>query len=65
MSTVAEHPEREIATFRVRLLEDGRVLIFIDVRSRSGLLLTRLERPVARLLQRGITRSALRRLARA
>jgi uncharacterized protein (UPF0548 family) len=62
--TVAGHPERGIATFRVRLHEDGRVLVLIDVCSRPGLLLTRLGRPVARLSQRGITRSALRRLAR-
>jgi uncharacterized protein (UPF0548 family) len=62
--TVAGHPERGIATFRVRLLEDGRVQVLIDARSQPGLLLTRLERPVARLFQRGITRSALRRLAR-
>lgn len=63
-ATVTGHPECGIATFRVRLDGDGRVLVLVDARSRPGLLLTRLGRPMARLFQRGITKAALRRLSR-
>lgn len=61
--TLQGHPERGVATFRVRLDEAGAVTVAIDARSRPGLRLTRLGRPIARALQRGLTRSALRRLA--
>ncbi|HEX6509417.1 MAG TPA: DUF1990 family protein [Chloroflexota bacterium] len=62
-ATIAGHPECGIATFQVRLHTGGPVLILVDARSRPGLLLTRLGRPVARAFQRGITKAALRRLA--
>lgn len=61
--TLRGHPECGIATFGVRLDGKGTVTVFIDARSRPGLLLTRLGRPIARAFQRAITRAALRRLA--
>ena len=61
--TLQGHPERGVASFRVQLAEAGAVTVLIDARSRPGLLLTRLGRPIARALQRGLTRAALRRLA--
>lgn len=64
-ATVSGHPECGVETFRVRLLRDGSVLVLIDGRSRPGLLLTRLGRPAARAVQRGVTKAALRRVARA
>lgn len=63
--TLEGHPERGIATFRVRLDEAGGVTILIDARSRPGLLLTRIIRPIARALQRTLTQAALHRLAAA
>lgn len=63
-ATIVGHPERGIETFRVRLQSDGRVMVVVDARSRPGILLTRLGYPAARLFQRGLTESALRRLAR-
>ena len=61
--TLQGHPERGVATFRVRLDAAGAVTVLIDARSRPGLLLTRLGRPIARGFQRALTRAALRRLA--
>lgn len=63
-ATVAGHPECGIATLRVRIQQVGPVLVLVEARSRPGLLLTRLARPLAREVQRGLTRAALRRLAK-
>jgi uncharacterized protein (UPF0548 family) len=63
--TLTGHAECGVVAFRVRLDEDQSVVILIDARSRSGLLLTKLGRPFARLFQRAATRAALRRLASA
>ena len=63
-ATVQGHPERGIATFRVRLDADRQVEVLIDALSSPGLLLTRIGRPFARLFQRTLTKAALRRLAR-
>ena len=60
--TLQGHPECGVATFRVRLDGDGTITVYIDARSRPGILLTRLGRPFARTFQRLITKSALRRL---
>jgi hypothetical protein len=59
-ATLEGHPERGISTFRIRRRSDERVITFeIDVRSRSGSLLTRVARPLARRFQVRATRAAL------
>ena len=63
--TLRGHPECGVATFQVRLDQDGVVTVVLDVRSEPGLLLTRLGRPFARAFQNAITKAALRRLASA
>lgn len=61
--TLAGHPERGMAAFRVRRDSSGPVTVHLEARSVVGSLLTRLGRPVARLAQLAATRAALRRLA--
>lgn len=60
--TLAGHAEQGVASFEVAHDERGRVTVTLAARSRPGLLLTRLGRPVARPLQQALTRMALRRL---
>jgi uncharacterized protein (UPF0548 family) len=62
--TLRGHAECGIASFGVRLEANGTVTVRIDVRSRAGLLLTQLGRPVARRVQQRLTRAALARLCR-
>jgi uncharacterized protein (UPF0548 family) len=62
-ATIAGHAERGVASFAVRLGDDGHIEILLESRSRPGTRLTALGRPVARLIQRGMTRAALGRLS--
>jgi uncharacterized protein (UPF0548 family) len=62
-ATIAGHAERGVAGFAVRLDADGRLLVLLEARSRPGSRLTLMGRPVARSLQRAMTRAALRRLS--
>ena len=62
--TLRGHPECGIASFGARLEPSGTVTVRIDVRSRPGLLLTQMGRPVARRAQQRLTRAALARLCR-
>ena len=62
--TLRGHPECGIASFGARLEPNRTVTVRIDVRSRPGLLLTRVGRPVARRAQQRLTRAALARLCR-
>ncbi len=60
--TLEGHPERGVATFEVQLRGDE-VWVELTARSVAGTLVTRIGRPVARLVQKGITKRALRRLS--
>lgn len=63
-ATLEGHPERGIATFRIRRRSGGRTVTFlIDARSRPGSLLARLSGPFARRFQRHATEAALARFA--
>lgn len=62
--TLQEHPECGVASFRVQHDQEGRVTVTLEARSRPGLLVTRLARPIARVIQRLGTNAALLRLAR-
>jgi uncharacterized protein (UPF0548 family) len=58
--TLKGHPERGIATFCVRQERaTGRVSITIKTWSRPGSWITMAARPLARLIQRPLTRAAL------
>jgi uncharacterized protein (UPF0548 family) len=60
--TLQGHPERGVATFEVRLERDA-VFVVLTSRSVPGTLITGLVSPLMRLVQRGITRRALRLLS--
>lgn len=61
--TLAGHPERGMASFRVHRNSAGAVKLSLEARSGPGTLLTRVGRPAARRAQLAMTRAALRRLA--
>ena len=62
--TLQGHAERGVESFRVQLDHgSGSITLLIDARSRPGLWLTRLGFPVARLIQRTLTRAAVHRLS--
>lgn len=61
--TLQGHPERGVATFEVRQTADDDVFVVLTANSIAGTLLTRLARPLVRLVQRSITRRAVSRLA--
>jgi uncharacterized protein (UPF0548 family) len=63
-ATVKGHPECGTASFRVMLDRNGNVDVVVEARSRPGLLVTRLGRPLARVFQRGITLVAMRQLGK-
>jgi len=63
--TLRGHPECGVASFEVRATPAGEVRVLLGARSRPGTWQTRLGRPFARLLQRTLTRAALRRLTTA
>ena len=62
-ATIAGHAEWGVTSFAVRRLADGQMQLQFDARSGSGTRLAALGRPIARRLQRGMTRAALRRLS--
>lgn len=61
--TLRGHPERGSEIFRLEMDAQGRITFSIDAWSMPGTPLVRLLRPVARTVQVGATRAALRRLA--
>lgn len=64
--TLQGHAECGVESFRVQLdLASGTVSLLIDARSRPGLWLTRVGFPVARVIQRSLTRAAVQRLTEA
>lgn len=60
--TLQGHPERGVATFEVRQEGDA-VFVVLTARSVPGTFLTRMASPLMRVVQRGITRRAIKRLA--
>lgn len=62
--TLQGHPELGTEYFGVQRQPDGRVRVGIEARSRPGQALTWLGLPVARAVQVGVSRAAVRRLAR-
>lgn len=60
--TLQGHPERGTETFRVQLGPDGQLIVTIEAWSSPGIVLVHLVRPIARIIQRAVTRAALRRL---
>lgn len=61
-ATIEGHTERGVATFAVRRDAAGGVWVVLGARSRPGNRAAVLGRPVARLVQRQMTRAAVRRL---
>lgn len=59
--TVQGHPERGVATFEVHKVGDV-VSVVLTAHSTPGTALTRLARPVTRMVQRAVTRRAVWRL---
>jgi len=55
------HPERGVATFEVRQEGDA-VFVVLTARSVPGTMLTKIASPATRLVQRTITKQAMRRL---
>ena len=64
-ATIQGHAERGVASFAVHRNVDGHVTVVLSARSRPGNRAAVLGRPVARLLQRYMTRAAVRRLCAA
>jgi uncharacterized protein (UPF0548 family) len=60
--TLQGHPERGTETFRAQLGPDRKLIVTIESWSRPGIVLVHLVRPIARLIQRAVTRAAMRRL---
>jgi uncharacterized protein (UPF0548 family) len=60
--TLEGHPERGTESFRVRLGLEGQLAVTIEAWSRPGHWFVSLVRPIARVIQRAMTRRALRRL---
>ena len=61
--TLQGHAECGVESFRLQLdRTTGSMTLLIDARSRPGLWLTRVGFPVARVIQRSLTRAAVQRL---
>jgi uncharacterized protein (UPF0548 family) len=60
--TLEGHPERGTESFRVRLGPEGQLAVTIEAWSGPGHWFVSLVRPIARVIQRAMTRRALRRL---